>query len=67
MHKRSEGVGCIMYKHVKRFLDLLISLFVLVFAFIPMIVIAIAIKLESKGPVFFKQKRYENKGLCTSI
>lgn len=46
-----------MYKHVKRFLDLLISLFVLVFAFIPMIIIAIAIKLESKGPVFFKQKR----------
>lgn len=46
-----------MYKHIKRFLDLLISLFVLVFAFIPMIIIAIAIKLESKGPVFFKQKR----------
>lgn len=46
-----------MYKHVKRILDLLISLFVLVFAFIPMIIIAIAIKLESKGPVFFKQKR----------
>ena len=46
-----------MYKHVKRFLDLFISLFVLVFAFIPMIIIAIAIKLESKGPVFFKQKR----------
>jgi len=46
-----------MYRHVKRFLDLLISLFVLVFAFIPMIIIAIAIKLESKGPVFFKQKR----------
>ena len=46
-----------MYKHVKRFLDLFISLFVLVFAFIPMIIIVIAIKLESKGPVFFKQKR----------
>jgi len=46
-----------MYKYVKRVLDIIISLFVLIIFAIPMIIIAIAIKLESKGPVFFKQKR----------
>ena len=46
-----------MYKYVKRVLDIIISLIALIFFAIPMIIIAIAIKLESKGPVFFKQKR----------
>lgn len=46
-----------MYKYVKRVLDIIISLFVLIIFAIPMVIIAMAIKLESKGPVFFKQKR----------
>ncbi|MBQ8404601.1 MAG: sugar transferase [Clostridia bacterium] len=47
-----------MYKHFfKRFIDLFLSFFGIIFLAIPMLIIAIAIKCDSKGPVFFKQKR----------
>ena len=51
-----------MYRVVKRVLDIILSLLVLVFFFIPMIVIAIAIKIESKGPALFKQVRTGKNG-----
>lgn len=51
-----------MYKYVKRLLDIIISICFLVVAIIPMLLIAIAIKLDSKGPVLFKQKRTGYKG-----
>lgn len=44
-------------KVVKRVLDVLIAILLLVLFAIPMILIAIAIKLEDHGPVFFKQER----------
>jgi O-antigen biosynthesis protein WbqP len=48
----------IMYKNFfKRVIDLFLSLVGLIFLALPMLVIAIAIKCDSKGPVFFKQKR----------
>jgi O-antigen biosynthesis protein WbqP len=47
-----------MYKHFfKRVIDLFLSFIGLIFLAIPMLIIAIAIKCDSKGPVFFKQKR----------
>lgn len=47
-----------MYKHFfKRFIACTLSVLGLVVAGIPMIIIAIAIKLNSKGPVFFRQVR----------
>ena len=47
-----------MYKHFfKRFIACLFSLIGLIVFAVPMIIIAIAIKMESKGPVFFKQER----------
>ena len=47
-----------MYRNVlKRFLGCILSMIGLIFCCIPMIIIAIAIKCDSKGPVFFKQKR----------
>ena len=47
-----------MYKHFfKRLIDITLSFFGILFLALPMLVIAIAIKLDSKGPVFFKQKR----------
>ncbi len=47
-----------MYKKFfKRFLDIVLSLGGIVVLAIPMGLIALAIKLDSKGPVFFKQKR----------
>ncbi len=47
-----------MYKHcVKRIIDLILSLLATVLLFIVFVVIAVLIKLDSKGPVFFTQKR----------
>ena len=51
-----------LYKVFKRIFDLLISIMVLIVFAIPMIIIAIAIKIDSKGPVFFKQKRTGKNG-----
>ena len=47
-----------MYKNViKRLLDIVLSLCGIVALLLPMAIIAFAIKIDSKGPVFFKQKR----------
>lgn len=47
-----------MYKKfIKRFLDIVLSFCGIVCLSIPMAIIALAIKLDSKGPVLFKQKR----------
>lgn len=46
-----------MYKQIKKVLDSLLAIILLIIAFIPMIIISIAIKLEDQGPVLFKQKR----------
>lgn len=44
-------------KYIKRFLDVSLSLVGLIVFFIPMIIISILIKIDSKGSAFFKQKR----------
>ena len=47
-----------MYKHFfKRVLDILLSFMAISVLLVPMLVIALVIKLDSKGPVIFKQKR----------
>ena len=47
-----------MYKKfLKRFIDIVLSLCGLIALALPMIIVAIAIKADSKGPVLFKQKR----------
>ncbi len=52
-----------MYKHcIKRLFDIIISFTALVFAFIPMAVVAILVKADSEGPVIFKQKRLGKDG-----
>lgn len=53
-----------MYKYLKRPLDFLISLIALVILSPIFLIIAVWIKLNSKGPVFFRQKRVgKNKEL----
>lgn len=42
---------------LKRAFDLVIAWIMLLFLAIPMVVIAVAIKLDSKGPVFYRQER----------
>ena len=47
-----------MYKHFfKRLIDVFLSFIGIIILAFPMLLIAIAIKIDSKGPVFFKQKR----------
>ena len=47
-----------MYKHfIKRLLDLVLSILGIIVLSIPMLIIAIIIKIDSPGPVFFRQRR----------
>lgn len=51
-----------MYKHViKRLIDLILSSVAIIILALPMLVIAIAIKIDDPGPVLFKQKRVGKK------
>lgn len=47
----------IAYKFIKRAFDLIASLLMLIILSPLFLIVAIAIKIDSKGPVFFKQKR----------
>ncbi len=58
MHKTSDGDRRPTFQgFLKRMLDLLISFMGLSFLFIPLVIIGLWIKLDSKGPVFFFQER----------
>ena len=47
-----------MYKNFfKRFIDIVLSLLGLIVLLVPMLIFALIVKLDSKGPVFFWQKR----------
>lgn len=46
-----------MYKYFKRFLDIVLSAVGLLVLSPILLIIAVAIKMDSKGPVLFKQKR----------
>ncbi len=62
-------MGCYnMYKKfLKRTLDCIIAFFALVVLAIPMLIVALAVKIESKGPVFFKQERIGRNGKIFKI
>lgn len=47
---------------IKRFFDFFLSLIGLIFLSLILVVIAISIKLGSKGPIFFRQKRVGKDG-----
>jgi len=46
-----------MYRYFKRFFDIILSLIVLIVLSPVLLIIAILIKIDSKGPVIFKQER----------
>ena len=57
-----------MYKHFfKRFFDIIISLIGIIVCSPILLIIAIAIKLDSKGPVLFKQERVGKNGKVFKI
>src|SRR5690606_14376534 len=47
---------------LKRLEDLVLGCIILCIIALPMLVIAVLVKLTSKGPVFFKQRRYGLNG-----
>ena len=49
-------------RFVKRFFDIFLSIIGIVICIVPMGIIAMLIKIDSKGPVLFKQKRIGYKG-----
>lgn len=56
-----------MYPACKRLLDILLSAFSAVVLFPVMLLIALAIRLDSPGPVFFRQKRFGRCGKAFEI
>lgn len=57
-----------MYRYFfKRFFDIVVSLIAIIVFSLPMLIIAIAIKADSKGPVIFKQERIGKKGKTFKI
>ncbi|HBS26221.1 MAG TPA: undecaprenyl-phosphate glucose phosphotransferase [Gammaproteobacteria bacterium] len=52
---------------VKRVEDIVLSLIILILIAIPMALIAIAVKLTSRGPIIFKQKRYGLNGEIINV
>lgn len=52
---------------VKRAFDLIISFFGIVILLIPMLIIAISVKIDSKGPILFKQERIGRNGKVFKI
>ena len=65
-HYYVEDLGVIakkpFYSFVKRTFDIFASAFGLLICALPMLIIAIAIKCSSKGPVFYSQERLGLKG-----
>lgn len=47
---------------LKRCFDLFVSIILLIILLLPMLIIAICIKLDSKGPVFYRQERVTTYG-----
>ena len=57
-----------MYRHFfKRFFDIMFSLILLVLLSLPLLLIALAIKIDSKRPVVFKQERLTLNGKVFNI
>lgn len=57
-----------MYKNIiKRCLDCLISVLVIIIGALPMLIVAILIKCESQGPAIFKQQRIGKNGEVFNI
>lgn len=56
-----------MYTKVKRAMDVFFSAILLILGAIPLLVVALIVKLESKGPALFKQERLGKDGKVFKI
>lgn len=56
-HNQGKKFNPFLYSRIKRIMDILLSLCGIIILFPLLLLIALAIKLSSKGPIFFKQER----------
>lgn len=56
-----------MYEHIKRFFDLLVSVIFILLLSPMLVLIMILIKLDSKGPIFFNQRRMGKGGKVFNV
>lgn len=56
-----------VYRTIKRFFDFILALIALIILFIPLIVIGLVVKINSKGPAIFKDKRVGYKGKLVKV
>ena len=56
-----------MYRNIKRILDILFSAILLVFGAIPLLIVALIIKIDSPGEALFKQERLGLNGKTFKI
>jgi lipopolysaccharide/colanic/teichoic acid biosynthesis glycosyltransferase len=54
------GLG---YRGIKRVIDIVASVIALPLLFVPLLIVAVAIRLTSAGPVFFRQRRMGYRGV----
>ncbi|MBA4495994.1 sugar transferase [Paenactinomyces guangxiensis] len=67
-HSFSNGIsGSSLYPLLKRVLEVILSIALLLFTLPVLVLVAIAIKLESPGSVFYKQERVGLNGKCFNI
>ena len=60
--KANKGILCIYCKYVKRFLDIFFSVILMIFLSPLMLIISLAIVLETRGGAIFKQNRMGKNG-----
>ncbi len=65
--KRNWTINKSIYAVIKRILGFLLALFGLIIASPIMIIVAIAIKIDSKGPIIFKQPRTGKDGKVFNV
>lgn len=62
MNRENKFKKKIIYSFFKRLADIILSLFCILLFIIPFLIVGFIIKLTSKGPVFFTQKRLGRNG-----
>lgn len=60
--KANKGILCIYCKYIKRFLDIFFSVILIIFLLPLMLIISLAIVLETRGGAIFKQNRMGRNG-----
>jgi exopolysaccharide biosynthesis polyprenyl glycosylphosphotransferase len=62
LFRNSLNRRMLYYRHIKRLTDLVLAIFYLAVAWPLMLVIGLAVRLDSPGPVFFRQERLGQDG-----